>query len=64
LPITPDARQQSLARQRTVPAYLRLSFRVRVRKDGDTLRGEYLVLAKNLSAFFTMLQVSLQFGQL
>jgi hypothetical protein len=62
--ISPDARQQSLARERTVPAYLRLSFHVRVRKDGDSLRGQYLVLPKDLAAFFAMLQVSLQFGQL
>jgi hypothetical protein len=65
--IGPDARQQSLARARTVPAYLRLSFpvrTVRARKDGDSLRGQYFVLPKDLAAFFTMLQMSLQFGQL
>jgi hypothetical protein len=60
----PDALQQSLAHGRSVPAYLCLSFRIRIRKEGHSLRGQYSVLAKDLSAFFTMLQVSLQFGQL
>ena len=60
----PDAFQQSLAHGRSVPAYLCLSFRIRIRKEGHSLRGQYLVLAKDLSAFFTMLQVSSQFGQL
>jgi len=62
--ISPDARQQSLAHQRTIPACLRLPFRIRIRKDGDSFRGQYLVLPKDLAAFFAMPQVSSQLGQL
>ncbi len=46
-----------------VPACLAQSFRILIGKNGDSLRCQSLILAKNLMALFTTAEVSVQFGQ-